>query len=189
MTDWRWVALTAAAIGCAAGPSRPAVDPTLEALLAQGVRERTEGHDVAALATFRQAHRRSATPRVVAQLALAEQANSRWLDAASHLEFSLRAADDPWVSRHRAVLDGALEEIARHLGRLFVAANVDGAELRVDGRVAATLPMRAPTRVEAGDAVIEVRAEGYEPFSRRLEVRAGAVTRASVRLRPAASAR
>lgn len=170
--------------GCVTAPRIARPDPQLEALVARGVAQRTAGHDLAALETFRLARARSATPRVLAQLALAEQANARWLDAMSHLEAALRAAEDPWITRHRSALDGALEEIAGHVGQLFVGANVDGAELRLDGARVATLPMREPIRVAAGSLVLEVRAEGYSPVARRIEARGRELTREAVRLLP-----
>jgi ribosomal protein S6E (S10) len=121
---------------------------------------------------------------VTAQLALAEQANGLWLDADAHLDAALRGADDPWITRHRAVLEEARRDIAGHVSALFVGGNVDGAEVRVDGAGVATLPMREPVRVVAGAAVLEVRAAGYAPTSRRVELRPRQVTREVVRLLP-----
>lgn len=179
----RSILLLAALVGCASGPS-PAVDGEVEALLRRGVEQRSAGQDAEALETFRAARARSTAPRVTAQLALALQANGRWVEAEAQMELALRATEDPWVTRHRAVLEEARREIARHVGALFVGGNVDGAEVRVDGAGVASLPMREPVRVTAGSAVLEVRAAGYAPVSRRIDVRPRAITREVVRLLP-----
>lgn len=179
----RWPLLLVALAGCAGGTTR-AVSAEVDALLRRGVEQRSAGRDAEALETFRAARARSEAPRVVAQLALALQANGRWVEAEAQIELALRATDDPWIRRHRAVLDEARRDIARRVGALFVGGNVDGATVRLDGADVATLPMREPVRVVAGEAVLEVRAAGHAPVSRRIVVRPSGITREVVRLPP-----
>lgn len=77
----------------------------------QGIQLRVEGRDAEALAVFEQLHRETGSARSLAQIALAEQALTRYDDAASHLDRALAQPDD-WVIQNRAVLDAARAEIA-----------------------------------------------------------------------------
>lgn len=144
-------------------------DPS-EALITHGVALRSAGHDDEALAEFTRAYELSHSPRAVAQMGFAEQALGRWLLADGHVRQALAASGDPWVTRTRAVLEGALAEISRHLGRLEVRANIAGAEVFIENTRVATLPMTEPARVLAGSNVIEVRAVGYHTVSRAVNV-------------------
>jgi len=56
-----------------------------DALYAQGAVLRAQHRDEEALALYRQLHERTQAPRALAQVALAEGAIGRWVDAESHL--------------------------------------------------------------------------------------------------------
>src|SRR5262249_18802318 len=127
-------------------------------------------------------------PRTLAQIGLAEQALGRWVIAETHVARALEATADPWIAKHRTALDGALAIIRQHLGSLEVVADVSGAEILVDGRAVGTLPLRAPLRLVAGSATLEVRAAGYQPVVRPLLIPAGGLARESVELTPRALA-
>lgn len=156
--------------------------------LRRGVDLRRAGRDDEAVGEFAEAYRLAPGPRTAAQLALARQALGAWLDADRLLREALSAPSDPWVARNRAALDAALAVVGHHLGSLEVRANVEGADLRVDGRAVARLPMTRPVPVLAGAISVEVAAPGYETASRRFIVDPGALVRESVELRPEASA-
>jgi hypothetical protein len=155
-----------------------------DALIEQGVEARADGRDADALALFERAYEIDRTPRALAQIGLAEQALGRWASAERHLSEALRDRADPWMDEHRRVLDEALAEIRSHLGELVVDSNLSVAELWVDGRAVALLPMIVPVRLPAGEAAIEVRATGYTTVRRRVVVRAGERSRESVHLVP-----
>ncbi len=130
-----------------------------------------------ALAEFQRALGRSGEPRVLAQLALAEQALGRWLDADRHLRAALLSSHDPWIVRNRSSLRQAEEQLEAHLGRLRVAGAVEGAEVYANDERVATLPMAEPARVAAGTNVVEVRAPGYVAMTRRVQVEPGQESR------------
>ena len=132
------------------------------AALREGVELRARGQDEAALAAFRRSWEIAPGPRARAQMALAEQALGRWIQAEQHLQEALVAEADPWIRRHRAALRAALEVIGEHLGGLDVRGGVPGAEVRVEGRARGTLPLVLPLRVPVGTVVLEVRAPGQE---------------------------
>jgi hypothetical protein len=167
--------------------SARAQDADPDALVSHGIGLRREGRDAEALGEFRQAYAARASPRTLAQIALAEQALGRWLDAEADLLRALGAADDAWIALHRALLEQGLTEIRKQLGWLEVTADVEGAELWIDGVRVATLPAPQPIRVPAGSAVLEVRAPGYATVKRIAFVDAGAHARQAVRLVPLAA--
>ncbi len=140
-----------------------------DTLLAQGSELRRGGHDEQALAVFSRALAASGSPRARAQVALADQALGRWVDAERDLSVAL-AANDPWIEQHRRPLTTALDRIRKHLATLEVSANVVGAELFVNGSPVGTLPLQAPVRVVAGTLAIEARAIGFETQLRTIDV-------------------
>lgn len=158
-------------------------DARVTAILRRGVELRQQGRDEAALQEFRRAYQLSPEPRVIAQVAVAEQAVGHWVAASNHIGQALAASADPWIQRNRATLEQARQEIERHVGRLLVTGGVTGAEVFVDGERVATLPMTAVT-VLAGSGVMEVRAQGFAPVSRTVRVAAGETARERVVLAP-----
>lgn len=83
-------------------------------------------------------------------------------------------------------LEGALAVAERHLATLEVvggAAEQEAhAQVRLNDEALGTLPLTRPVRVVAGAAVLEVRAEGFDPFVRRFEIAPGERVRERVSL-------
>jgi hypothetical protein len=148
-----------------------------DALIKQGVDLRRAHDDEGALEQFRRAYDLEPTPRALAQMGLAEQALGRWVDGEAHLTRALEAADDPWIAKYRPTLVGSRVEIAKHLGSLTVTGGPDGAELRVDGRPAGTLPVRRTLRLPLGTLEIEARSGGRVLIARAVSIVAGLSTR------------
>ncbi len=153
-------------------------------LIEQGIAARRERRDEDALAAFRRAYELSPTARALAQIALAEQALGRWLDAREHLVAALEAGDDAWIAARRDALGEALASIEGHLGRLAIEGGAAGAEVRVDGVARGALPLAQPLWVSAGRVRVEVHAQGAAAFEREVDVPPGG--RASVSVEPAA---
>lgn len=166
------------ALAAAPAVAQPADAPTL---LREGFAARRAHRDADALRAFAAAWALSPVPSTLAQVALAEQALGRWVDAERHLREAL-AADDPWVVRNRTVLRDALAVVDGHLGSLAVEGGPDGAAVRVDDHPVGTLPLAAPLRVPAGTVVLRVDAPGHHPVERRLTVAPRASLREEVAL-------
>ncbi len=145
----------------------------------RGIALRQEGRDAEAREEFARAYEATGEPRALAQLALAEQALGRWVDARAHLADALERGDDPWIVEHRETLEGALAVILTHVGQIEVTAEPDDAELAIDGEVC---PPGAPRWVPAGEVVVQARAEGHVPLQRTDVVVAGGLTRVHLRL-------
>jgi hypothetical protein len=169
-----------------ARPARPQTQevPRPADLVKHGLELRRERHDAEALAEFREAYSLEPAPRTLAQIALAEQALGRWVEAEADLRTALAASDDAWIAAHRSALTAGLATIKAHLGEIVVEADVDGAELLVNGAHAGVLPLAGPLRIEAGTAVVEVRAAGYATARRMTSVEPGGSAREVVHLVP-----
>ncbi len=137
-----------------------------EAMIQRGIQLRRQRDDAAALESFRQAYAANPTPRALAQIALAEQALGKWVDAERDLSQSM-ARDDVWIRNNMPLLQRALDSIEQHLASLSVTTNVVGAEMWIDGVRVTALPAPA-VRVVAGSAVIEIRAPAYETVRRAI---------------------
>ena len=153
-----------------------------EALIDQGLELREHGKDAEALALFEQAFRQAPTPRAKAQIALAEQALGRWAAAEKDLLAALASDADPWIAKYKDALGGALATVRTHLGDLILNGGVAGAEVKVDGEKAAVLPATAPLRLVVGTHTLEVRADGYYPFSQPVTIRADAPAAVSIEM-------
>ncbi|HMJ14258.1 MAG TPA: hypothetical protein VK524_22740, partial [Polyangiaceae bacterium] len=126
-----------------------------DALIQQGIQLRREKRDAEALERFLKALELEPSPRVSAQIGLAELALNRWLAAEVHLRQVL-ASDDDWVQRNRSTLQASLDAAADRLALVEVTSNVRGAELFINGARVGTLPL-PPQRVAAGNLLLELR--------------------------------
>lgn len=175
---WLVVALLASGAASAQTP------PTLDARIAEALELRMQHRDAEALALLTAAWEETRSSRARAQMARAEQALGRWLDAERHMTEALTADADPWVDARRSSLEEERRTIREHLGRVEVLSDVAGASVRVDGRDGGTLPLREPLWANAGTAVLEVSAEGHVTAQRSVVVTAGETARETVTLVP-----
>ncbi|MDO9017576.1 MAG: PEGA domain-containing protein [Deltaproteobacteria bacterium] len=153
------------------------------ALLREGFAARRAQRDADALRAFSAAWALDRAPSTLAQVALAEQALGRWVDAERHLAECL-AADDRWIARHAPALRSALAVMRGHLATLTLEGRPAGATVLIDGRPVGALPLPAPLRVTAGTVVLQVSAPGHHPVERRIAVEAHATLREEVTLVP-----
>ncbi len=169
------LALAAIASGTARGEDA-------ESLIKDGIELRRAGDDQAAHKLFVRAYQLARTPRGAAQLGLCEQALSRWVDAETHLSEALRGGRDPWIKKNRVVLDGSMETVKSHLGRVAITGRPAGASVEVDGRAVGALPLTAAVRVAAGEVNVRVASDGHEVGRRVVAVKPGELVSISVEL-------
>ncbi len=153
-----------------------------------GVALRREGRDADALTLFRDLAQRCPQPRVRVQLAWAEQAQGRWVDAERDLREALTGHDDDWVESRRARLDADLARIREHLGQLQISGGVPGAQVLIDGTAVGTLPMTASVWAPVGALRVELRLAGYYVVRRDVTIVAGQVAREEMPMQPEAPA-
>lgn len=185
MLPTRLSAISALLLTLASAPTW--AQTSLNAQISRGVALRRQGRDAAALEVFQSAWRSSRAPRALAQVALAEQALGRWVAAEAHLVEALAAGRDPWVRSRLPILQSALAEIRRHVGRLDVVGEPSGAEVVIDGAVVGRLPLSSMLRVPTGSLTFTVRSEGYFPVTRTVQVDSRYPLREPVRLAPVAA--
>ena len=148
-------------------------------LVKQGVALRRKGDDIAALQKFEQAYAMDKSPRILAQMALAEQALGRWALAYDHLTAAVDEKRDPWIAKHKDTLQDAMKELQEHVGKLEILGGSPGAEARINGAVVGTLPLAKPLTLPIGSAALELAAPRFIPVRRTTVVRAGLTTRES----------
>lgn len=159
-----------------------------EALIREGLALRRNGNDEGALEKFTQAATIRRSGRALAQIALAEQAIGRWIEAEAHLKEALALREEAWIAKNRPLLESALADISGHLGVLEISGNVAGAVVKVNGTVRGRLPLREPLRVPSGSLTVELEAEGHYPLARTVVILAGGRARESLSMVPSTQA-
>jgi hypothetical protein len=157
-----------------------AEEPDAEVLTAHGIELRRDHKNVEALEVFRKAFALAPSPKVRAQIGLAEQAVGQWIEAENDIVAALHAEQDPWIFKNRGALDQALGVVVDHLGWIEVTANVRGAEVWING-VRQPL-VDGPIRVLSGTNVVEARAPGFVSTARTVFVLPNTRMRESVSL-------
>lgn len=153
-------------------------------LTREGIELRRAGKDEKALELFQRAESLESSPRVRAQIGMAEQALGRWVAADRDLAAALRFTEDPWIRKNRVILERATQLVADHLGTVTILGTPAGASVLVNGQRAGTLPMADPYVVAAGDAVITVEAPGHASLRRTITVAGRGVVRETIELPP-----
>jgi hypothetical protein len=172
------------AMACPTGRVALAQPSEVDTLIEHGVELREARKDDEALEVFAKAFQISHGPRAQAQVALAEQALGKWVQAESDMMAALAAQGDAWITRNIAVLQTALGTIREHLGDLELRGGVNGAEVFVNGARMGLLPLDRPVRVPSGTSVLEVKAPGYFPLARQVMITPNGTSREVVELRP-----
>ena len=150
-------ALLASSPHLATAQSPPSICKDIEADLNEGYDLLTRNQPKDALARFRQVQARCPESRVEAQIGLTLAVLQDWVGAHEHVSASLAKETDPWVRENRAALEKALVEIDAHLARVAVTGGELGAEVFVDGRSVARLPLEQPLLVASGAHELEFR--------------------------------
>jgi len=133
-----------------------AQNESAESLLRQGVAQRHDGDDAAALRSFERAYALTPSGNALGQMGLAEQALTHWRSADEHLRAAL-ATQDPWVERNRPALQEAYEVVRGRVAH-------DAAEIPRVASVHSTEPARSPPTSPAPvqrQGVPTLRVAGY----------------------------
>ena len=164
-------------------PARADEAKDVAKIVQRGIDLRKDGRDAEALAEFQRAAKIEESPRITAQIALAEQALGIWLDAHRDLLAALEHSDDSWIRKNQLTLDKSREIIESNLGRVEVWGSPSGAAVALDDKSIGKLPL-ASTWLAPTDATLRVSAAGYEDYVRLLNVNADSRIREHVDLRP-----
>jgi PEGA domain len=180
----RWLGCLVVSVFVAAGVvvPRPVLADEQDALVKKGVELRRQGKEREALEMFQRAAAIRKTPRVMAQMAFAEQALGQWVKAEADLKAALESKSDPWIVKNATVITAALNTIDSHLGSLEVWGTPAGAEVLLDGEVVGTFPSPGPFRLPLGEVTVTVRHTGYAEVTRAMQISRGALVRENIDL-------
>src|SRR5215813_5232157 len=81
-----------------------------------------------------------------------------------------------------------MAEVRGKVGTLAMTCNVAGARILLRDKIVATTPVEKPLRFNAGTASLEVTAEGYLPYTKKVELPPGGVLDLDVALTPKSKA-
>jgi hypothetical protein len=158
-----------------------------EEAVQRGLRFMGAGEYDHAIREFLEAKELAPSPRTTAQIGIAEQALGHFVDAEIHMVDVLQAVEDPWVKKNRATLEQRLKEIQAHLGSLIVRGRPPGADVRLDGELVGSVPMRRPVRLPLGTVWMLVEAPGFRRKIQSVDIVAGEIASIDVDLKPVPS--
>ncbi len=174
------VILLATSVGGGAARAQDDAQKQIDASIKQAIALRKEGKDREALDELHRAARLGHSPRLSAQTGFAEQALGLWVPAEKDLRDALAESSDPWIRKNRRTLEESLANVGGHLASVDIWGPPDGAQILIDGEPAGALPLSAPIRVPADTVEVTVRADGFVPAKRKLELSPGANVREHV---------
>jgi hypothetical protein len=172
-------------------PSLAVADKAQEALklLDEGVRHFNAGELPEARESFRRSHDLvpdKANP--YRWMGLVDARMGRCGDAINELEIFLQkvAPSDPRVAEAVTLRDRCRQDLQPRVGALEVDSTPPGAEVRIDdpGAPAAGITPFHGDAIPAGNHVVFVRALGYEPVTRGVDVLSQQTAKIQVTLRP-----
>ena len=146
-------------------------DPKAEAKerFDKGVALFKDGDFDAALVEFRAAYNAQPHYAVRYNIGICLHKLHRYKEAFEELEAYLLEGGDEVPEAKQAEVQGILDELRALVGMVKIKCAVEGAALLVDGEPAA----KWTVVVDVGEHEIEVRAPGYKPFMKAIEVPGG----------------
>ncbi len=146
-----------------------------DALRMQGNAAMDSGRPADALWAYDLAFQLSKDPALFYNRGRALQALTRYPEALQSLERFGREAPDE-LKRRVPGLDQLLTELAERVATLRISTAVASARVRINDRVIGTTPLVGDLKVNAGPTLVEAEAEGYLPYSKRLNLPGAAIT-------------
>jgi len=165
--------ITGAAPGLALAQQKPTVEAIARAkdLRQQGHKHFDEQRYPEALAAYQKSYELSADPALLYNIGRAYQLLNQAPEALDAFEAFLAKASPELRSRVQG-LDETVAEARKKVTTLTLSSSVAGARVLLRKKQVGVTPLK-PLRVLAGEADIEVIAEGYEPLVRKLSLKGG----------------
>lgn len=159
--------------------------PDTEARFAEAKRRGDEAMDARrpqdALTAYIEAYAIKPDPVLLFNKGRALQMLGDYPQAMTQLESFEKEASPELLARVPG-LQKMLADLRQRVTTIVIACDVDGAEIRVRDRPIGKCPLRNPYVALAGDAKIDVLAEGYFPWKRELPLPPGGVAAVEVHL-------
>jgi hypothetical protein len=148
----------------------------------QGVALYNDGDFSGALAEFEGAYRSHPTPGVLYNIGLTLKSLRRYSESIAKLEQYLQQ-EQKLTSERRSEVQQLITEMRALLADVTIYIVPDGASVLLDGRTIGTSPLR-PVGIPAGNHVIEVTADGFQPARKEVIVTAGVPMAIELKLAP-----
>ena len=174
------VVLLAPSVGSGAARADDDAQKQIDAAIKEAIGLRKEGKDRQALDELQRAAQLGHSARLSAQTGFAEQALGLWVAAEKDLREALAQSSAPWIRKNRRTLEESVANVGGHLASVDIWGPPDGAQISIDGEPAGAFPLSAPIRVPADTVEVTVRADGFVPAKRKLELSPGANVREHV---------
>jgi hypothetical protein len=174
--------LAAAALACATAAPRPthaAGDAPTKQERARAAELKQQGDEAMvslryadALGAYSQSYYLVSDPALLYNKGRALQALGRYPEALENFEAFDAQASAKLKARVPALKE-LIAEVRAKVSILTLDCSVEGARVMINNKVVATTPLSAPLKLNAGPAVLEVDADGYIPFRKRLSLPGG----------------
>ncbi|HEY6877109.1 MAG TPA: PEGA domain-containing protein [Polyangiales bacterium] len=139
----------------------------------RGIELYSEGNLDAALVAFERAYELAPSYRVLFNLGQI-QAERHQYAAALELFEKYLADGDSWISDERKEeTNEEIRKLRERVAELWVESDADGAQLFVDDKLVATLPLSENVLINPGLASLRVEKDGYRPATRSIKVTSG----------------
>jgi hypothetical protein len=152
-----------------------------------GVSFYKDGDLEAALAEFTKAYETRPDYRVLYNIGQVQAERRDHAAATKVLRQYLKEGDRDLDAGRRAAVEQTLADMAKRVGSLIVTANVERADVLIDGVSVAVLPLEEPLVLNAGVHMITVQKDAVTAPARRLTVTGGEALRLDFRLESDAS--
>jgi hypothetical protein len=136
-----------------------------------------------ALSAYAEAYALSKDPALLYNRGRVYQARADYPAALAEFEAFAKVAS-PGLRARVPKLTQLLDEMRGKVARLWLRTDVSGARIVVRDRVLGTTPLTAPVALNAGEAAVEVLADGYAPYRQVVTLPGGETTELTVALTP-----
>lgn len=135
------------------------------------------------LAEFGRAYTLSKDPRLLFNMAKCEKELHHYAKMRGLLEQYLRDGARVATPESIGAAQEALAAIKPLVAALAIKANVDGADVAVDGDVVGQTPLKASVPVDLGKHTVTVKKSGFDPFEQALDMPGGTEAQVDVTLK------
>jgi hypothetical protein len=170
----------------APAPADPAVKAEAIAHFDRGLALYDAGAWSAALAEFVEARRLYPLHNALYQASLCLEKLERYDEALELLDVLLGELDAAASPRVRENVQRRIDAMRSLVGEVTIVEAEQGAKVAIDGVVRGVGPLPGPRRVPAGERVVRVWKEGFQPFEQRIVVVGAKNQRLVARLEPLA---
>jgi tetratricopeptide (TPR) repeat protein len=143
-----------------------------------------EGSFDSALAEFEKAQSLAPNYRVLYNIAQVQIERHDYIAASKLLEQFLKEGGNDIPAERREQLEQEIKGLRTRIAQVVVSANVDRAELLVDGVVVGQLPLDAPLQLNSGLRRLQARKDGYRASMRTLTVAGNETVQVQFDLQP-----